>query len=204
MSKVFNYDNPVFQFLNKVVDCLILSALWIAFSLPVITIGASTTALYYAVNKVICNNRGTIWKSFWSSFRANFKQATIVWLMELVVLGIYGVECYYILVYYLAGIVPLFILVLLFVLGMFLLMWSLYLFPYIARFANSTKSVIINSGYMLIRHFFRSIALLLLFVAAVILFLYWPAGLCIIPVSYMWMSQRILENVFCQYMTTED
>ena len=47
----FNFDNKLFGALGKAVDCVILSVLWLVCCLPVITIGASSTALYYTVHK---------------------------------------------------------------------------------------------------------------------------------------------------------
>lgn len=50
MFGLFKYDSPFVQICNKIVDCICLSVLWLVTSLPVLTIGASTTALYYAIN----------------------------------------------------------------------------------------------------------------------------------------------------------
>lgn len=47
----FNWDNIVFQMLGKLVDCVWVSILWVICCIPVFTIGASTTALYYTVHK---------------------------------------------------------------------------------------------------------------------------------------------------------
>ena len=77
------------QIFYKATECMLLSILWVVTSLPVITIGASTTALYYAVVKVIRNNEGYVWGEFWNGFRTNFKQATIIWLVALLFLELH-------------------------------------------------------------------------------------------------------------------
>lgn len=77
------------QIFYKATECMLLSILWVVTSLPVITIGASTTALYYAVVKVIRNNEGYGWGEFWNGFRTNFKQATIIWLVALLFLELH-------------------------------------------------------------------------------------------------------------------
>ena len=53
----FNWDNIVFQMLGKLVDCVWVSILWVICCIPVFTIGASTTALYYTVHKSIRGDR---------------------------------------------------------------------------------------------------------------------------------------------------
>ena len=86
MESLFNFDNKIFRILRKFCEMIYLSLLWLLFSLPIITIGASTTALYYATNKSLFHDRGYVWNEFWDSFKSNFKQSTICWLM---MLGIY-------------------------------------------------------------------------------------------------------------------
>ena len=46
LAGLFNYDNPVWRFIGKFWDVLIVNILWIICSIPVVTIGASTTARY--------------------------------------------------------------------------------------------------------------------------------------------------------------
>ncbi|MCL2610589.1 MAG: DUF624 domain-containing protein [Defluviitaleaceae bacterium] len=62
-------------------DIVIASILWIVFSLPIITIGAATTGLYYACTKKVSGKDGYFIQDFLNSFRENFKRATIVFLM---------------------------------------------------------------------------------------------------------------------------
>lgn len=92
MSNIFNYNNKFFSAFDKVINIFCLSLIWFMACIPVFTIGASCTALYYAVNKVIRHGRGYIWKEFWSSFRSNFKQATVIWLIFLLIGLIMGAD----------------------------------------------------------------------------------------------------------------
>ena len=61
---MFSYDNKVFDVINKIVDWLFVSLLWLLFSLPVVTVGASTTALFETVHKVIRRGKGYVWRTF--------------------------------------------------------------------------------------------------------------------------------------------
>ena len=91
MSNLFNLDGPVLQFINKIVYSVYLNILWFICCIPVVTIGASTTALFYVTLKMSKNEEGNLTKAFFHSFRENLKQATIIWLILLflgIVLGI--------------------------------------------------------------------------------------------------------------------
>ena len=80
MGRFFNVDNPVWRFIGNLADVFIVSVFWIICSLPVITIGASTTAMYYVTLKLASNQEGYTTRSFFKSFRENFKQATSIWI----------------------------------------------------------------------------------------------------------------------------
>lgn len=81
LEKMFNYENPVWQFMNRVADLLILNLMFLIFSLPIITIGASYTALTYVTVKIVRKEDTYVWKEFFTSFKNNFKQATCMWLI---------------------------------------------------------------------------------------------------------------------------
>ena len=71
MKNLFNIENPVWVFMGKLVDILILSGLWLLCSLPVVTIGPSTAALYYVTLKLANNEEGYTVRSFFRAFKEN-------------------------------------------------------------------------------------------------------------------------------------
>jgi len=81
MRDFFSLEGTFNKYAGFVADTCILSFLWIFFSLPVITIGASTTALYYVSTRRLANREGYISADFWKAFKANFKRATLLWLV---------------------------------------------------------------------------------------------------------------------------
>ena len=90
LQGIFNYDNPVWRFIGKLGDLIILNILWIVCSIPVFTAGASTTAVYYVTLKLVRDEDDSTIRSFFRSFKSNFKQATAIWLILLaagIVLG---------------------------------------------------------------------------------------------------------------------
>lgn len=199
MGKFFSYDSPLIRGINKIVDCVLLSLLWILFSLPLITFGASSTALYYTVNKVIRHDRSHIWREFWGAFKSNFKQATGVWLIVAVFYYLLIANC---LMMYQMSNIPLLILYLIF-LGI-LIMWTIHLFAHIARFENKFGAILKNSLFLMVRHCVKTFSVLIIFVMAVILFLLWPLLGCILPVAYTFMATLLIEPIFRKYMSEED
>lgn len=77
-------ENPIMQGIGRVADFVMLNLLWIICSLPIITIGASTAALYTVMLKLVKNEEGYIVKGFFKAFKENFKQSTIMELIFLV------------------------------------------------------------------------------------------------------------------------
>ena len=94
MERFFNSNNPVMKALSKIFDIAWLSILYVVFSLPVITFGASTTALYYVSAKVLRRDRGYVWHEFWHSFKLNFIPATITWIIFAVMYFLLGANLY--------------------------------------------------------------------------------------------------------------
>lgn len=82
MIHLFNPENKFWNFIAKITDACLISILWLICSLPLITVGASTAALYDFTMNQVKDREGAIIKSFFASFRANFKKATVIWLIE--------------------------------------------------------------------------------------------------------------------------
>lgn len=80
MKNLFDVNNIFFKFMGRLSDLLILNFTWIIFSLPIITIGASTTALYSVSLKLINGSEEYVLKDFVRSFKEKFKKSTLAWL----------------------------------------------------------------------------------------------------------------------------
>lgn len=79
MSRLFDYQNPIWRFMGRVADMFLLTVLWALCSVPIITAGASTTALYYVALKMVKNQDGYLCRTFLRSFRDNLITATGIW-----------------------------------------------------------------------------------------------------------------------------
>ena len=204
MGRFFSYDGGLMQTLSKLFDCICLAILWIICCVPIFTVGASTTALYYAYNKAIRQKRSYAFKEFFHGFKISFKQSTVVWL---IVLLLYVVTIFDIMILRgVSGSVGFAKIVLAFILAMIVLltMWVTYVFPYMARFENHTKAVLKNSAIIMIANLPWSILLLVLFVISAGLFLLIPMFGMFAPALYVAFANLILERIFRKYMSEED
>lgn len=204
MGEFFNINNKFFQGFNKVIDCIGLSVLWILCCIPIVTIGAANTAMYYTMNKVIRHGRGYVWGEFWHAFKTNFKQSTFAWLILLLVSAFMGVDCYIMFQYAKAGekIGVLYIVFVIFI--AVIIMWGNYIFPYIARFENDTRAVFKNTIFIALANLPWTLLLFLIYAAAcTVVFLILPV-MFFMPALYMFFANLILEKVFRKYMSEED
>lgn len=204
MNQLLNVDNPFFRGVSKVVDCIVISMLWFFFCIPIVTAGASTTALYYTVNKCIRNDRGYVASEFFGAFKANFKQSTVIWLILLGIYALLGVDYYVMKKYAEAGMALGNLYVVFEGFAILVTLWSFYIFPYIARFENTTKNVLKNAALMAVSNLPWTvlISLLLVLVLAGVYFV--PAVSMAAPAFYNIFKNAILEKVFKKYMTAED
>ena len=82
-QKLFSTENPVWRAMDRMGDLMILNVLFIFFSIPIFTIGASLTALYTISFKLLDETEGNIVKNYFKAFKSNFKQATVIWIVVL-------------------------------------------------------------------------------------------------------------------------
>ena len=171
MKSIFSLDSPVIRFLNTTADLILLNVLWVLCCIPVLTIGASITAMY-RVTLNMQESRGTIVRSFFTAFRQNFRQATILWLL-FGAAGAFLVIDYSIL--YTSDFTGKALVFVIFALAaVFYLMTLTCVFPLAAQFENTTKNMIRNAFQMAFGHFFQIIIMTAFNLLPVIIFLFKP------------------------------
>lgn len=94
MKDLFSINGRFWGILNRFVDLVILNFLFIICCVPIVTIGASKTALYDVAKRLSKNEEGYIFRSFLKSFKNNFKVSTIMWLIYVTSMVIIGVDLY--------------------------------------------------------------------------------------------------------------
>lgn len=167
MSRFFNPDNPVMEFIAKIFDLVILNLIFIFSCVPIITIDASTSALSYVTLKMVRGEDPYIWRNFWKSFRQNFKQGTLVWIFSILIFIFLGMDFYIIN----SQNTSLFAVVriLLWIVCAVALSVFLYVFPVISHFVCTTKQALKNALLMTFGHL--PYTLMMLALAGLLLFL---------------------------------
>ena len=143
MSKIFDLESPLMSGLGKFADLIILNLITIVCCIPVFTIGAAITALHFVCLKMVRDEETYVIKSYFKSFRQNFKQATAIWLIELVVFGVLLFDIY---LMGHAGITfPVWLPSALLAVDALVFMLGIHVFPLLARFENTVATTIKNS-----------------------------------------------------------
>ena len=203
MGGFFSTDGIFFTAVNKIIDTIFLSILWILFCIPLFTIGASTSALYATANKVLRHDRSYIFRQFWDSFKSSFKQATASWLVCVLIIFILvsDIRIINLLVPNMVGVVlKVFFAALIFVLSMAML----YIFPYISRFTAPWKSIMMNSVIIALRHILWTLLVVVLTLAFALFAYLIPVALIALPALWALLASFVLERIFQKYMSEED
>ena len=196
--RFLDIDSPLMQALSKVADLMILNLLTLVCCLPIFTIGASLTAMNYIALKIVRNEECYIVRGFFKSFKENFKQSTLIWLLLLVliitlasdffIINSSGME--------INAIIQGFITVV----AILLVFTMLYVFPVQARFRNTIKGTLKNALLMSIVQFPKTVLMLVVYLIPVILFLFVYQ---VIPIVLLfglsvpaWVSAKLNNKLF--------
>lgn len=143
--KIFDLDSPLMNVLNKMADLMWLNILTLICCIPIITAGAAFTSMHYVALKIVRNEESYITRSFFKSFKTNFRQATLIWLLILLIAAVLGGD-YYIITK--SGIQFSSVLVVLIMAAAVLVICTtLYVFPVLAKFDNTIMGTIRNAFY---------------------------------------------------------
>lgn len=205
MSNLLNYDSKFTHIFSKVIDAVLLGMLWLICSLPVFTLGAASSAFYYAFQKSIRQGNGYSTREFFHGFKANFKQATVLWLILLALCLVLLMDLYILTggVLDIGQLAPLLTVTSVLIFAI-VIMWGVCAFPYIARFENDIRGMIKNSLIITLANLHWALLLLVLLIGCAVLFFVFPVMALFMPTLYMLPLNRILERIFRKFMSPED
>jgi len=178
--RILDIDGPLIQFLSKMADLMWLNILTIICCIPVITIGASLTALQYMALKIVRDEEGYITKGYFKAFKENFKQSTVIWLIFMTV-GIILFADYKIITttdVQIAGIVRMLIMMI----GGVTVLTFMFVFPVQGKFSNSVRMTIWNAFVFSIVQFPKTILMILFYVLPYVMLYLWTG---IFPVVFV-------------------
>ncbi len=210
MEGLFSVDGKGFRFFGIASELVILNLLWLLCCIPVVTAGAATTALYAVAIKIVKNEESYVTRDFFHSFRQNFGQATVMWLLMLSAAAILYFDFYFSAHAPVRGAAVWFIPFA--VIAALLLLTMLYAFPIQAVFCNPIRKTLKNALYMALAHLPQSALALMAAAGPVAVILLFrqnrsPAIFfdCVIGVAFFaWLKAHIFVKIFERYMPRQE
>lgn len=203
--KLFSPDSKFMRFMSVLGDLMLLNFIFLLCSVPVVTIGASITALYTVVFRMVREKDSrSVVVQFFRSFRQNFRRATLLWLLLLPAGGVLALDLWLFSV--VTGVMRW--LSILFLLLMVLVLFTAgYAFPLLSQFENGVKGTLKNALFLSLAHLPRTLSVtalnllpfvllycnlyLFLYVGFLWIFLYFSAA--------AYLNARTLEQVFAPF-----
>lgn len=220
-SKLFDYDNPFFMFMSRIWDLMILNFLAVLLCLPVITAGASVTALYYITLKMAEDRESHIYRSFLKSFRDNLVQSTAIHLIVTAAGAVLLLDFWY---FVLGGRAPgasasdifsagifssgsparFAAAALLLALMLLYLFITVYVYAIQARFVNTVFKTIINAFMMAVRHLPSTVLMIILNSVFFYTMFHYASWLGFWVLSGpVYLNSLLLCRIFKRYMQTD-
>lgn len=205
MSKLFSDNNPMYQLLSLLADLMILTLLWLAACLPIVTIGAATTALHDCAMKRY-REEIRLFREFWNAFRKNFLQASLLWLVELALIATMAADLY--LVFFTpfdpGTVVKMFLLMLVFVAAMILS----YIFPLQAFFVNPVGRTLKNAVLLSVMYLPVSVVILAIRMIPLLVWLLFPEvfrhtlflWIALAPGVIAYVNDKMLRRIFQRHI----
>ncbi len=165
--KFFNLDSPLMNFLGKMADLMWLNILTMICCIPVITAGAALTAMHYMALKIIRDEECYITKGYFKSFKENFVQATLIWLILAAVTAIIAGD-FYIILNAEIELHNIFKIILVFI-AVCVLFTATFVFPMLAKFENNIKNTFKNALFMSVWQFPRTVLMIVMAAAPIVL-----------------------------------
>lgn len=195
-------ENPIVQVISRITDFIILNLMWILCSIPIITIGASTTALYTVMLKIVKNEEGYIVKGFFKAFRENFKQSTLMWLIFLAVGFVLMID------FSALRLMPVqaasFMQILFLIMACLIICTMVYAFALQARFVNTVKNTLKNAVILVFAKLPYTVLILIVTVGPVFVTLWNGQTLIIGMLIWLflgaavvaWLQSLLLRHIF--------
>lgn len=161
MKNLLNLDSPLMIFLSNLTDVVILNVLCLICCIPIITIGPAVTAMHYVTLKMTKEESGYVTRNFFKSFKENFKQSTIVWLVFLVISVVFVLDFKILQSWGMSENKVLTIAI-----GSIYLLTCLtvmYILVLLSHFENTVRQTVKNAFYMCILHIFKTIIMAVIY-----------------------------------------
>ena len=198
MVSFFSYDNPVWKFIGNLADFFLLSLVWLICSLPIVTMGAASTALYYVTLKMAENKEGRLLPAFFASFRQNLKQGSLIWLGFLLAGSLIGFDLLW--ASQQGTLIATAMFVTFAIIGVIYACCLSFVFVVLARCDNTVSAIFKMSCGMVIRNFPAVLAGVVVYAGFFLVgaFLFWPL-LLVAPALPAYLNSFLYNRILAKY-----
>ncbi len=208
MGGMFDYDGKFTQALQKVADVILLSILWLVGSIPLLTVGTATTALYYACIKAV-SGETAVAKNFFKSYKENLKQSIVIEMLLLIVAYIMYLNWQIIFQFSGGGNV---FKVVYFIVLLWLVPIVCYIFPLLARFTFTIKMLLMNAFVLSFKNLPKTIFIVLTNLLPIVCLVVrvdyvikaLPLIILVVPGLIAYLNSMMFAKIFEPYMPKSD
>lgn len=198
MDRFFDANNPIMQFLSRIVDLAILNLMTIAFMIPIVTAGAAITAMNNVLIHLVRKDETYVWKMFIKSFRQNLKQGIGLGLLFTAFFALTGLEL--MMLHSIEAKSSTMFMIIITVIGICAFGIGIYTFALLSRFENTLRGTLINAVSLALGHLPRTLGMLAI-CAAWAAFLWFAHGITLLVLLYGltipgYLCVRIYDPIF--------
>lgn len=174
MSGFFAPDSAPMRFLTRIADLMILNLVFIATSIPIVTIGASVTALNFTAMRIARGRSDSVTGDYFGSFKREFRQATLIGLMFVGLAAVFAAWFIVITNLTFGAVVELILLIIWYLVAFGIALNLIFVFPYLAHFEGTIREVLRNSRLMSWRHPLTGLTAFAIIALAIVVTLFYP------------------------------
>lgn len=202
MDALFRINEMIFALFSKFFRFLLITLLWIVCSIPLFTLGAATSALHYAAQKIIQEDDSKLIQKFFGAFKQNFRQGTALTLIYAVLMALLYFD--FVVCFQLPEAMVSTMLAFVTLVAFMMIIFMQYSFALLARYNNTVMQNLKNAFFLSFLKFGRSVLILFFTLLPVAAFLFFteaflvtlPIWLLIVMPVLVWINAKILSEAF--------
>jgi uncharacterized membrane protein YesL len=171
---IFTADSTLMRVLSRVADVMLLNLLFVATSLPILTLGASLTALCSTAMRIVRGRCDSVTGDYVRAFRQNARQGSVLATVLVALAGVLAAWYVVVTTFVASPVGQLLLLAVWFVLAFQLALVALFAFPYLASFQDPTARVLRNARLLAWAHPVTALGVIMLVGLPVVITIFYP------------------------------
>lgn len=206
MNNLLNINNPVFQFMGKVFDLIILNTIWLICCIPIVTIGPATAAMYYVAMKIAKDEYSGVLRPFFHSFKENFLQGLVLTVIFIATAVLLFFDYRFCLLF--EGTTEKIMIGAFIFFGVFYLIIVSYTFPLLSQYTNTIGGTLRNTLFLALTKIGTALEIVLLNLAPVLIpYLFpgtfewiFPLMIFLAPAFIAFVNSMLFKKLFADFI----